>query len=81
MTHTNVNELTLEKSELVFGNEILDNIPCSIGIYRDKVWYEKVVVIQENSFSYDIKPIRNEELDWINTVSYTHLTLPTIYSV
>ena len=66
MTHTNVNELTLEKSELVFGNEILDNIPCSIGIFRDKVWYEKVVVIQENSFSYDIKPIRNEELDWIN---------------
>ena len=25
--------------------------------------------------------VRTESIDWINAVSYTHLTLPTIYSV
>ena len=51
--------------DLIFGNEILDNIPCSIGLYRDEGWYEKVVLLEETSLAYDLKPIRNEELDWV----------------
>jgi len=51
--------------DLIFGNEILDNIPCSIGLYRDESWYEKVVLLEETSLAYDLKPIRNEELDWV----------------
>ena len=65
-THTTIDELTTKTSDLIFGNEILDNIPCSIGLYRDEVWYEKVVLFEEASLAYDLKPIRNEELDWVN---------------
>ena len=65
-THTTINELTTKTSDLIFGNEILDNIPCSIGLYKDEVWYEKVVLFEEASLAYDLKPIRNEELDWVN---------------
>ena len=32
-TYTTINELNTNTSDLIFGNEILDNIPCSIGIY------------------------------------------------
>ena len=65
-TRTTFDELTTKKSDLIFGNEILDNIPCSIGLYKDEVWYEKVVLFEENSLAYGLRPIRNEELDWIN---------------
>ena len=65
-TLTTIDELTTKTSDLIFGNEILDNIPCSIGLFRDEVWYEKVVLLEENSLAYGLRPIRNEELDWIN---------------
>ncbi len=65
-TNTTIDELTTKTSDLIFGNEILDNIPCSIGLYKDEGWYEKVVLLEENSLAYGLRPIRNEELDWIN---------------
>jgi SAM-dependent MidA family methyltransferase len=65
-THTTIDELTTKTTDLIFGNEILDNIPCSIGLYKDEGWYEKVVLLEENSLTYGLRPIRNEELDWIN---------------
>ena len=65
-THTTIDEFTTKTSDLIFGNEILDNIPCSIGLYKDEGWYEKVVLLEENSLAYGLRPIRNEELDWIN---------------
>jgi len=65
-TNTTIDGLTTKTSDLIFGNEILDNIPCSIGLYKDEVWYEKVVLLEENSLAYGLRPIRNEELDWIN---------------
>jgi SAM-dependent MidA family methyltransferase len=65
-THINFDELASKTSDLIFGNEILDNIPCSIGLYKDEVWYEKVVLFEEASLAYDLKPMRNEELDWVN---------------
>ena len=65
-TYTTINELNTNTSDLIFGNEILDNIPCSIGIYRDQGWYEKVVLLEDTSLSYELKPMRNEELEWIN---------------
>ena len=65
-THTTIDELTTKTSDLIFGNEILDNIPCSIGLYKNEGWYEKVVLLEENSLAYGLRPIRNEELDWIS---------------
>ena len=58
-THTTIDELTTKTSDLIFGNEILDNIPCSIGLYKDEGWYEKVVLLEENSLAYGLRPIRN----------------------
>lgn len=66
-TFKDLNSLPFTESDLVFGNEVLDNIPCSIGIFKNGEWNEKVVKIFNNEFSYDIKPIRQNELNWINS--------------
>ena len=38
-------DLNILSADLVYGNEILDNIPCSIAVYKENNWYEKVVDI------------------------------------
>ena len=58
-------ELTFNESDLVFGNEVLDNIPCSVAIFKDNKWYEKAVNLGEESFSYDFVEARKEIIDWI----------------
>ncbi len=59
-------DLNILSTDLVYGNEILDNIPCSIGVYKENNWYEKVVDISKDIFSYAYQPIRDEQLNWIN---------------
>ena len=58
-------ELTFNESDLVFGNEVLDNIPCSVAVFKDNKWYEKVVNLEEEIFSYDFVKARKEIIDWI----------------
>ena len=50
-------------------NELLDNIPCSIGLYKDESGMKKYVINKEK-FEYDLRPIRNEELEWIRKIIY-----------
>ena len=38
---SSLEELTFNNSDLVFGNEVLDNIPCSVAIHKDDKWHEK----------------------------------------
>ena len=57
--------LTFKESDLVFGNEVLDNIPCSVAVFKDNKWYEKVVNLEDDSFSYDFVNARKEVIDWI----------------
>ena len=59
--------LTFKESDLVFGNEVLDNIPCSVAVFKDNKWYEKVVNLEDDSFSYDFVNARKEAIDWIET--------------
>jgi len=59
-------DLNILSADLVYGNEILDNIPCSIGVYKENDWYEKVVDISKDDLSYAYQPIRDEQLNWIN---------------
>ena len=59
--------LTFKESDLVFGNEVLDNIPCSVAVFKDNKWYEKVVNLEDDSFSYDFVNARKETIDWIET--------------
>ena len=59
-------DLNILSADLVYGNEILDNIPCSIAVYKENNWYEKVVDISKDNLSYAYQPIRDEQLNWIN---------------
>ncbi|MDC0077193.1 SAM-dependent methyltransferase [Acidimicrobiaceae bacterium] len=59
--------LTFKESDLVFGNEVLDNIPCSVAVFKDNKWYEKVVNLEDDSFSYDFVNARKEVIEWIET--------------
>ncbi len=57
--------LTFKNSDLVFGNEVLDNIPCSVAVYKDNKWHEKIVSFEDGGLSYDFVEARKETLDWI----------------
>jgi SAM-dependent MidA family methyltransferase len=59
-------DLNILCTDLVYGNEILDNVPCSIAVFKENDWYEKVVDITKDRFSYAYQPIRDEQLNWIN---------------
>jgi len=61
-----ISKLKKQKIDLIFGNEILDNIPCSIAIYKDNKWYEKGVDLSKDFFSYKLLPIRDKEFMWLN---------------
>ena len=57
---SSLEELTYKNSDLVFGNEVLDNIPCSIAIYKDGKWKEKIVSLDDEIFSYDFVDARKK---------------------
>ena len=52
--------------DLIYMNEVLDNISCSIGVFKENKWFEKVVKIDSDRLSYDLSPIRSENLNWID---------------
>lgn len=62
---SSLEDLTFKESDLVFGNEVLDNIPCSVAVFKDNKWYEKVVNLEDKSFSYDFVNAREKIIDWI----------------
>lgn len=62
---SSLEDVTFKESDLVFGNEVLDNIPCSVAVFKDNKWYEKVVNLEDDSFSYDFVNARKEVIDWI----------------
>jgi len=62
---SNFEELTFKNSDLVFGNEVLDNIPCSIAVYKDGKWQEKIVCFNDGIFSYDFVEARTKTVEWI----------------
>jgi SAM-dependent MidA family methyltransferase len=64
---SSLEDVTFKESDLVFGNEVLDNIPCSVAVFKDNKWYEKVVNLEDDSFSYDFVNARKEVIDWIET--------------
>ena len=61
--------------------EVLDKIiPIVFGSYN-LIMNQAQALGQEVSILHSISEINNAKENRINTVSYTHLTLPTIYSV
>jgi len=62
---SSLDELGYKNSDLVFGNEVLDNIPCPIVIYKDGKWQEKIVSFNDGIFSYDFVEARTKIVEWI----------------
>ena len=62
---SSLEKITYKNSDLVFGNEVLDNIPCSIAIYKDGKWQEKIVIFDDGIFSYDFVVARKKTVEWI----------------
>ena len=60
LVDSNLDNYGSSQIKTIYMNEVLDNIPCSVGIEVDNTWYEKTI-----EFTKDNAP-----------VSYTHLTLP-----
>ncbi len=51
--------------DIIYMNELLDNIPCSIGVNKKNKWYEKIISTNNKGFEYDLVDIRKENLEWI----------------
>ena len=62
---SSLEELTFKNSDLVFGNEVLDNIPCSIAVYKDGKWQEKIISFDDGIFSYEFVEAREKIVEWI----------------
>ena len=54
-----------KKIDIIYMNELLDNVPCSIGVYKDNKWYEKIINTKKEKFQYDLAEIREENYEWI----------------
>ena len=62
---SSLEELTFKNSDLVFGNEVLDNIPCSVAIHKDDKWQEKIISFDNGIFSYEFVEARKKIVEWI----------------
>ena len=54
-----------KKIDIIYMNELLDNVPCSIGVHKDNKWYEKIINTNKEKFEYDLAEIREENYEWI----------------
>ena len=61
---SSLEELTFNNSDLVFGNEVLDNIPCSVAIHKDDKWHEKIISFDDGIFSYEFVEARKKIVEW-----------------
>ena len=54
-----------KKIDIIYMNELLDNVPCAIGVNKDDKWYEKIINTNKEKFEYDLAEIREENYEWI----------------
>ena len=59
-----------KKIDIVYMNEVLDNVPCSIGVNKENQWYEKIVKTEKEIFEYDLVEIRDENLEWVEKYNF-----------
>ena len=57
--------------DAIYMNEILDNIPCSVGKQIDNQWFEKTVEIDKNeNLAYGQVEMREKNIDWIERYNF-----------
>ncbi len=55
----------------IYMNEVLDNIPCSVGIEVENTWFEKTIEFTEtNELRYGKVKMRKSNLDWIKKYNF-----------
>ena len=55
------------KDLIVIGNEILDNVPCSIAIIDDGRWKEKAVSLLDEELEYCLVEPRKQVIYWLRS--------------
>ena len=56
--------------DIIYMNELLDNVPCSIGVNIENKWYEKIINTKKEKFEYDLVEIRKENHEWIEKYNF-----------
>ena len=64
--YESVDSMSKEDIGLLYMNEVLDNIPCSIAVNIDGEWFEKIIRLKQDQLVYDLVPAREINLDWIS---------------
>ena len=64
--YESVDSMSKEDIGLLYMNEVLDNIPCSIAVNKDREWFEKIIRLKQDQLVYDLVPAREINLDWIS---------------
>lgn len=63
--HQNIDSIHKQGIDFIYMNEVLDNISCSIAIFKNDEWFEKIIKMKEESLAYELMPIREDSLNWI----------------
>lgn len=66
MVYESVDSMSKEDIGLLYMNEVLDNVPCSIAVNKDGEWFEKIIRLKQDQLVYDLVPAREVNLDWIS---------------
>ena len=64
--YESVDSMSKEDIGLLYMNEVLDNVPCSIAVNKDGEWFEKIIRLKQDQLVYDLVPAREINLDWIS---------------
>ena len=64
--YESVDSMSKEDIGLLYMNEVLDNVPCSIAVNKDGEWFEKIIRLKQDQLVYDLVPAREVNLDWIS---------------
>ena len=64
--YESVDSMSKEDIGLLYMNEVLDNVPCSIAMNKDGEWFEKIIRLKQDQLVYDLVPAREINLDWIS---------------
>ena len=64
--YESVDSMSKEDVGLLYMNEVLDNVPCSIAVNKDGEWFEKIIRLKQDQLVYDLVPAREINLDWIS---------------
>ena len=64
--YESVDSMSKEDIGLLYMNEVLDNVPCSIAVNKDGEWFEKIIRLKQDQLVYDLVPAREINLDWVS---------------